>query len=289
MSTHRSPIETRHARPGLRLRNLAAAALVAAALAPAAAWAGKPALLIHPTKVMLEGRTRGATIQLINRGDATGTFEIGMVDYRMTEAGGLSKPDGEAAWSLQPHVRFSPRRVTLPPGGNQAVKIALRPQGEVQTGEYWSHLKVVTVTRPDGADDPDVPLPAASVIVNARAAMAIPIVWRNTRSRPEARIHAATLDSDAGAIQVDVERVGDVSVRGTLRLVTPSGDVLDGAGYAEDTPLVIYPNIGSRRVSVPLTDAGRMHGIPAGTKLVLASEPDARGRDEILATFPIRG
>ncbi len=83
-------------------------------LVPSLAQAGA-VLFIHPTLVLFEDNERSATITLSNRGDQTGTFEMSWTDMTMNADGGLVKYEGEAPWSLQSYVRYSPRRVTLEP------------------------------------------------------------------------------------------------------------------------------------------------------------------------------
>lgn len=273
-----------------RLQSAALAATCLATLAtPNPAAAGKPVLLVHPTKVLLEGRIRGASVNLINRGDAKGTFLISWIDYDMTPEGGLIVRDAETPPSLQPHVRLSPRRVTLEPGGRQVVKLALRPGPDIREGEYYSHLKILAVPSPEtaAAGAALARATASGVRITARTAMAIPVVWRNGRSRPRAEILDARLDRDAGSVSVDLRRLGSSSVRGSLSLLPPGRVRRDDPILAEVLPVVIYPNLDARTVELRLTAIGLGEALKPGTRLVYSSEPDARGRKTTLASFSI--
>ena len=102
-------------------------------------------LFIYPTLVMFEGNTVSAEVTIANRGDESGTFEIDWANMEMTPEGGLVRHDEPVPWSVQPFLRYSPRRVTLAPSESQVVKIALRRDDTVPEGEYYSHMRVVTI------------------------------------------------------------------------------------------------------------------------------------------------
>ena len=156
-------------------------------LGPVHAWGGA-VLFIYPTLIMFEGRERSATVTLTNRGDATGTFETSWSELEMTPEGGLLKVDGDTPWSVQPYVRYSPRRVTLEPSQSQVIKIALRRDLEAPEGEYFSHFRVLTLNSQDlgGETEAEVePSETDAVIkITARSAVAIPIIWRNSQASP---------------------------------------------------------------------------------------------------------
>lgn len=249
--------------------------------APSVLAQGRPALMLHPTKIHFEGRTRGATLHLVNRGDAPGTFVIGWVDYRMTPEGGLETVDAPA-WSVREHVRVSPGRVTLEPGGHQVVRLALRPRSGVGPGEYRSHLRVVSL--PVGEEGPgwsQEAQPGTTVRVRPRPAMAVPVTWRNVEGEAQAEFGSVRRDDDQ--LVVEVQRLGRVSLRGQLRLVGPAPSADGEAVLADPLPVVIYPELAGRTVRLPLEGAS----LPAGTRLELVSEPGADGRSRVLASRPV--
>ena len=194
-------------------------------LVPTLAQAGA-VLFIHPTLVMFEGNTRSATITLSNRGDQTGTFEMSWTDMTMTPNGGLVKHEGPAPWSLQSYVRYSPRRVTLAPLESQVIRIAVRRGLDVAEGEYYSHFRVLTLNSedPTTAEEDTSEQVAAAVVIQARSAVAIPIVWRNSRDNSSASIESVHIDRDTNQLSVDVIRHGQVSVRGFLHVFKTAAD-----------------------------------------------------------------
>ena len=240
-----------------------------ALLGPSAAHSGAAQLFIHPTFVELNDRQRNATVTIVNRGDAAGAFAIDWVDYAMTEEGGLTAMADNAPWSLQPHIRYSPRRVTLRPGETQIVRLALRRPTDVTEAEYYSHLKVVILNddvdaaeRPSAGDN--------SIVVAARTAISIPVIWRHGRAEPGAAIESVEIDAERRAVHVTVSRVGQLSTRGFLHLVqvTDSGA---RKSLAEPVPFVIYPSVAQRRATIALRDGQELD---AGSSVEVVYSPD---------------
>lgn len=255
-------------------------------LFPALANAGA-VLFIHPTLVVFEGNERSATITLSNRGDQTGTFEMSWTDMTMTPDGGLVKHEGPAPWSLQSYVRYSPRRVTLAPLEAQVVRIALRRGADVPEGEYYSHFRVLTLNSEDPAaaeEDSSEPV-AAAVVIQARSAVAIPIVWRNSRADSSASIEAVRIDQDTNQLSVDVQRHGPVSVRGYLHVI----DTSNGARQplATPVPLVIYPNLDARTMTIELKDGIMAANLKRGTEVFYSSDLEMSDKSILIDSYPI--
>ena len=94
-------------------------------------------LLIAPTRVILDGR-RGTEIILSNIGDEEATYRISLELRRMTAEGALVDVELENANSAEEAalemIRYAPRRITLPPGQPQAVRVAARPGAAARVG-----------------------------------------------------------------------------------------------------------------------------------------------------------
>ena len=244
-------------------------------------------LFMYPTEVVFEDNQRSAEITLSNRGDQTGTFEMGWTHMTMTPEGGLMKYDGQPPWSVQSYVRYSPRRVTLEPSESQVIKIALRRGQDVPEGEYYSHFKVLTLRSEDpSAAEASADEPAAALSITARSAIAIPIIWRNSRTRPSASIESVLVDADANALTVDVRRHGLLSVRGFLHLLE---SVPDGtrSPLAEPVHLVIYPNIDVRATTIELNDDVRADSLPPGAVLYYSPDEELNDRSILFASYPV--
>jgi P pilus assembly chaperone PapD len=258
-------------------------------LGPAQAWAGA-VLLIYPTMIMFEGNERSATITLKNTGDAIGTFETSWSELAMTDEGGLIKVDGETPWSIQPYVRYSPRRVTLEPSGSQVIKIALRRDQEAPEGEYYSHFKVLTLNSQDLPGESNTETEPeeteTAVKITARAAVAIPIIWRNSQSSSTATIESVSIDRDTNQLMVDVRRRGKLSVRGYLHVLGKTSDGEDGP-LAESVPLIIYPNLDSRTIAITLNKDITAAMLADSAEVVYATDFEVIDENTTLASYPI--
>lgn len=259
-------------------------------LLPTTAWSGA-VLLIHPTLVMFEGNERSATITLTNRGDEIGTFETGWVDYTMTPQGGLLKMDDVAPWSVQPYVRYSPRRVTLDPGESQVVKVALRRSNDAAPGEYYSHFRVLTLNSEDPTNNDtkaarELPENTTAVTIKTRTAIAIPIIWRNSQESSGATITSADFDRQTRKLTVDVRRHGHLSVRGFLYAFVEAPDGTRRS-LAEPVPLVIYPNLEGKTIDIPFDEGISPDSLADGATVMYAPELDGVDQATIFASYPV--
>ena len=240
---------------------------------------------MHPTLVELSDGQRSTTVSVVNQGDATGVFTIDWVDYTMTEDGGLVVHEGDAPWSLRPHTRYSPRRVTLRPGETQRVKLALRRGVDVPEGEYYSHLKVLILNDnvDAAAEQPggEAATTQRTLTVRARTALAVPVIWRNSRAKPLAVIETARFDPKSHELSVHVSRVGLLSTRGYLHVVHTAADG-SRRTLAEPTPFVIYPSVGRRVARIAISavsadaidSAGQVDVVYSTEKDISSAKPD---------------
>ncbi len=245
-------------------------------------------LFIHPTLIVFEGNERSGTITVSNRGDETGTYEMSWTDMTMTPDGGLVKHKGPAPWSLQSYVRYSPRRVTLAPLESQVIRIAVRRGLDVPEGEYYSHFRVLTLNSedPSTAEANTTEEVAATVIIEARSAVAIPVVWRNSRSSSSASIDAVRVDQNTNQLSIDVLRHGLLSVRGYLHVFETAADGARSP-LAEPVPLVIYANLDARTMTVELNDGVSAGSLERGTEVYYSTDLEMSDRSIIIDSYAI--
>ncbi len=262
--------------------------LAVMSLVPALANAGA-VLFIYPTLVVFEGNQRSATITITNRGDQTGTFEMSWTDMTMLPNGGLVKYEGDAPWSIKSYVRFSPRRVTLQPLESQVIRVAVRRGLDIPEGEYYSHFRVLTLNSEDPSasqKDAEDEVRAAAITIDARSAVAIPIVWRNSKAMPEASIEAVQVDSASNQLSVDVRRHGPLSVRGYLHVFEKK---TGGARspLAEPVPLVIYPSLDARTMAIPLNEGVIAANLSRDTAVYYSPDLELTDKSSIIDSRPI--
>ena len=245
-------------------------------------------LFIYPTLVIFEGDQRSGTITVTNRGDQTGTFEMSWNDMTMMPGGGLVKTEDPAPWSLQPYLRYSPRRVTLEPMQSQVVRIAVRRGQDVPEGEYYSHFRVLTLNSEDPlAEEADADeSTGAAVVIEARSAVAVPIIWRNSNDVSSASIEAVKVDRAANKLTVDVRRQGQLSVRGYLHVLETAADGTRNF-LAEPVPLVIYASLDARTMDIELNDGVVAANLSRNTEVYYSQDLEITDRSVMIDSFPI--
>ena len=196
----------------------ALAAGAPASQAPAAPSLG--GLLVAPTRLIFEGRTRSAELTLVNTGRETATYRIVFVQMRLTETGGLIEVDeaGPGELFADRLVRYSPRQVVLKPGEPQTVRLQLRKPAELATGEYRSHLvfRAVPAVAPAGTGGGASGMSVSLVPIYG---VAVPILVRQGATAATARLHALEVRAaqDGGRVlQFRLDRDGNRSVYGNF-------------------------------------------------------------------------
>ncbi len=185
---------------------------------------------VAPSRIVLDGKTRAATVFLSNRSNETETYRISLAEYRMSEDGSLVRVDSmQTSPSFAGEVlRYSPRRVVIPPGGSQTVRLLVRRPTDraLDDVEFRAHLSVCSVpTVPRLAEMEAAPLPELrddqfSVQPVASVETLVPIVVRLGQPRAEMAIKDATIKHgpDGMVVHFTIERHGDRSLYGNLTL-----------------------------------------------------------------------
>jgi P pilus assembly chaperone PapD len=144
------------------------------------AFPAKASLTITPTIVVIDGRDRFADINLVNTTQEPQTYELAWKFLGMQEGTGsyqgIDKPTTD--FDVTQNVIFTPRRVTIQPGGTQRVRLALRLKSAAPPpGDYRAHLVMVN----KAARGRDVDTPAgeeAQASVNMNVGFSIPVIYR---------------------------------------------------------------------------------------------------------------
>jgi hypothetical protein len=222
-------------------------------------------LLIAPTRLVLDGR-RGGEVTLSNIGTEEATYRISLELRRMMPDGEL-EPVEEADANVTEKaalemIRYAPRRVILPPGEPQAIRITARPGAELPDGEYRVHMAFAAVPKvrpieptPDGEAPQGVAIRLLPIF-----GITMPIIVRKGEIEVTAALANPHIEqtADGANFAVDISRSGTGSVYGDL-LVYHQGSndpvfVLRGIG--------VYPEIEARHSSfdIPGDQAAAMRG-----------------------------
>lgn len=255
---------------------IATACLLAAPLAPLAAQGD---LLVAPTRLILNGG-RGGEVILSNVGAEEAVYRVTLELRRMTPDGDLEPVDEAAANAAEKAalemIRYAPRRVTLPPGEPQAIRISARPAAELPDGEYRVHMSLSAVPKVRPVV-PEAEAPAdggLSIRIVPVYGITMPIIVRKGELAVTAGLANPRLEQGerGTAFIVDITRAGAASVYGDLLVYRQSGGdpVLVARGIG------VYPEIAARHSAFTLTDeqAAALRDSPVRIEL---REPIASG------------
>ena len=226
-------------------------------------------LMVTPTRVMFEQRTRSAQVTLVNQGSETADFRISFIRQNMLENGDFVPLDEDAEGLFSdPMIRFSPRQVKLPPGQSQVVRLMLRKPRDLADGEYRSHMlfqalppatsssveKIAGDQNQDGITIELIPIVGVS----------IPVIVRHGDLQSRVELSDARLLPPSGGetvprLAVNIERSGNRSAYGDIRVTfTPAGG--QPLVVAQANSVAVYANLDRRRFQMPLN-------LPAGYSL----------------------
>ena len=240
---------------------LSAAAFIGAGtvtLTASMSWAQSSGdLIVTPTRVVFEGRTRSAQLGLVNKGSGPATYRISVINMRMSETGQLteiSEPDPGQQFAGR-LFRYSPRQVTLEPGASQAIRLLLRKPKDLVPGEYRSHLMMRAV--PDAAGQ-SVEAPAGggtTVTLIPIFGIAIPVIIRHGDVKYDVTISgleyvAPKEANELSGIRFNLERDGTRSSFGDLTATIKDGD--KDIVLSQVMRLAVYTPNQSRLVEMPL-------------------------------------
>lgn len=212
-------------------------------------------LLVAPTRVILDG-SRGTEVILSNIGADEATYRIGLELRRMTDNGRLEpveKVDAndteEAALGM---IRYAPRRISLPPGQPQSVRLSARPGAELPDGEYRVHMSFKAIPRPTEVTQEDTQAEGVTLRLIPIYGITIPIIVRHGDVEAQVALtQPSIVQGEKGPeLALSIERAGESSTYGALSIVKPGlPDPIVLAGG-----IAVYPEIGSREVRINLTE-----------------------------------
>lgn len=216
-------------------------------------------LLVAPTRVVFEGRTRSANVMLINKGTTTATYRISVVNRRMRDDGSFEKAESAQAGErfVGKLIRYAPRRVVLAPNAPQTIRILVRKPRNLAEGEYRSHLMFRAV--PDMSKARSVERgpneTGLSITLVPIFGVTIPVIIRHGKLKSEVSIIGAELKEAKGSsspkLNIRLGRSGDSSVHGDLEV-----DLKGASGATRTIGIVrgisVYTPNRTRIVKVPI-------------------------------------
>ncbi len=225
-------------------------------------------LMVSPTRVVFEARTRSARVTLANTGDATGRYRVSFIQRQMTESGELTNvKEGTPGMYADQMVRFSPREVTLEPGQTQVVRLLLRKKSGLADGEYRSHMLFQSLPDPNSTSIQaltDQSSDKLQIQLIPIVGISIPIIVRQgtlnaTGNLSNIQFQPAKGSKQPARLNLTLTREGDRSLYGDFRVMfTPDGG--KPVMVTQANGLALYTPNTQRKVSLTLQS-------PPGVKL----------------------
>lgn len=223
---------------------------------------------IYPRRIVMDQRSRVASVGLYNKMPFEGEYEISLANMVMTDSGRIipfsNLPEGldtSHVKTASDMLRWSPRRVLLLGSEAQTVRIMARPPADLPDGEYRAHFTVVSV--PSDVDDGfsindavgagDQGAGKVGVTIRPRFGISIPVIVRIGDTTLDVGLKDFAFGEGEGGPQValTITRSGTRSAYGDLIVTAPG----------QDEPLVVargigvYPEIDARQLQLAVNPA----------------------------------
>jgi P pilus assembly chaperone PapD len=187
-------------------------------------------LMIMPKRLVFDGSQRSQEITLANTGSDSATYAISIVQYKMTESGNFEEVTApeEGQRFATDFLRYYPRQVVLGPNEAQTVRMQLTRTGNLEQGEYRSHVYFRAVEKQIALGEEDQN-EAEGISINIKTVfgISIPVIIREGASTTAIELSGLVLDRDPEKplLSLVINRSGNMSVYGNLSVehISPDG------------------------------------------------------------------
>jgi len=225
-------------------------------------------IMVTPTRIVFDAKTRTETVTVINSGDEEGTYRILLVNKRMLPDGNIvniKAPEGGEQFADK-MIRYSPRQVTLKPGQSQVVRLSLRKPRDLKDGEYRSHMTFKALpNKKKGVDINTIDKDSKNIGVKLTAiiSVTIPVIIRHGKTEVAVSIDSMKVSppdakSPNPVLSMTLKREGTQSVYGDFVAELDSNGKKTIVGQMNG--VAVYTPNASRSITLPLT-------LPAGVQL----------------------
>lgn len=191
-------------------------------------------LMIMPKRLVFDGSQRSQEINLANTGSDTAVYAISFVNYMMTEDGNFEQVEEpkEGQRFATDFLRYFPRRVTLAPKEAQTIRVQLTRTGNLEQGEYRSHMYFRAVEEQKALGEEETQnSEGISINIKTVFGISIPIIIREGKSTTEVTLSDVQLntENEVPNLSLVINRTGNMSVYGNLSVEhkAPDGTVTE--------------------------------------------------------------
>lgn len=178
-------------------------------------------LMVIPKRIVFDGSQRSQEINLANTGQDTAVYAISFINYKMTENGNFEQvevPEEGQKFATE-FLRYFPRRVTLAPNEAQTIRVQLSRSGNLEQGEYRSHMYFRAVENQTALGEEDENSSEGIAIqIKTIFGISIPIIIQNGERISNVVLSKIELDLEESSprLSLTINRTGNMSVYGDL-------------------------------------------------------------------------
>lgn len=216
-------------------------------------------LMIMPKRLVFDGSQRSQEINLANTGQDTAVYAISFINYKMTENGNFEQVElpEEGQRFATDFLRYFPRRVTLAPNEAQTIRVQLTRTGNLEQGEYRSHMYFRAVEEQTAlGEETKEDSEGISINIKTVFGISIPIIIRHGQSTTDITLSELNLDisGENPKLSLTINRSGNMSVYGDLLVehLSPSGKKTE---VGQVKGISVYTPNSKRYFSFELRDA----------------------------------
>lgn len=187
-------------------------------------------LMVMPKRLVFDGTQRSQEINLANTGQDTAVYAISFINYKMTDDGNfeLIETPEEGQNFATDFLRYFPRRVTLPPNEAQTIRVQLTRTGNLEQGEYRSHIYFRAVEKQTAlGEDDESPSEGIAIQIKTIFGISIPVIIRHGEKISNVSLSEIELDlkDSIPQLSMKINRSGNMSVYGDLLIehISPKG------------------------------------------------------------------
>ncbi len=174
-----------------------------------------------PKRLVFDGSQRAQEVNLVNTGKDSAMYAISFIQYKMTEDGTfeeITTPE-EGQHFADGFLRYYPRRVSLGPNEAQTVRVQLTRTGNLNDGEYRSHMYFRAIEK-QSALGVEEAQESEGISINIKTVfgISIPIIIRKGESTTQVELTNVELieTPDHQQLLITINRTGNTSVYGDL-------------------------------------------------------------------------
>lgn len=181
-------------------------------------------LLVTPKRIVFDDRDRTHQVVLINASDQTRSYRLEWIEQKQIAGGSyrlLTEEEAQGRKKASDIMRFSPRQVRLGPGERQVVKIMARRSGNMESGEYRSHLLFSAL--PPEVQETDEEIDGIAMRLNVLVSYSIPIILNVGYEAPQifvsdVKVNEAEVgDNKFAEVIVNLDKTGDYLSYGKVK------------------------------------------------------------------------